>query len=64
MPHLPLPGLITKQLLGVVGGCLHGCHSAGELRGLGIEEQGQQLRVQVQWPKINGKERLIFGDFD
>ena len=48
---LPLHSLITKQLLGVVGSCLHGCHSAGELRGLGIEEQGQQLRVQVQRPQ-------------
>ena len=43
-------GFGATALLGVVRGRLHGRHPRGELRGLGIEEQGQQLGIQVQRP--------------
>ena len=39
---------LLLQLLGVVRGRLHRGHLRGELRGLGVEEQRQQLGVQVQ----------------
>ena len=39
---------LLLQLLGVVRGRLHRGHPRGELRGLGVEEQRQQLGVQVQ----------------
>ena len=39
---------LLLNLLGVVGGRLHGVHAAGEFGGLGIIEQGQELRIQVE----------------
>ena len=51
-PRAPGPSFPATALLGVVRGRLHGRHPRGELRGLGVEEQGQQLGIQVQRPQM------------